>query len=136
MKLPNQGKDQDKGKGIVEEDDDHNMKISKSERIEKEKSDKELDEIDALRRQFKAEEAKAKVAKLILETQKSLFLAWSLERIQKESIKDPNLYWLEPTTSFDLSNNVECQFDFPINPRAFLFRCFESIEKSMISTVQ
>lgn len=69
----------------------------------------------------------------MLETQKSLIPPWTIECIQKEAIDDPSIYWLEPSISFDLNNNVESQFDFPITPRAFLFHCFEKIEKSLIS---
>ncbi|CAI9296084.1 unnamed protein product [Lactuca saligna] len=104
-----------------------------SERMAKEQRDKELDELIALRKKFEAEEAKVKNVKLVLETHKSLFLAWSHEHIQKEAIDDPNLYWLEPTISFDLNNDVECQLDIHISTRAFLFHCFKKIEKFMIS---
>ena len=97
-----------------------------------EKSDNDLDELNALRRKFEVEEAESKSTKLVPETQKSLFPTWFFERIQKEAIEDLNLFQLDPTTSFDLTNDVECQFDFPITPRAFLFRCFEFIKKSMI----
>lgn len=55
-----------------------------------------------------------------------------MERIQREFIDDPSIYWPEPSVSFDLSNIVESQLDFPITPKAFLFRCFEKIEKSLI----
>lgn len=40
---------------------------------------------------------------------------------------------MEPSISFDLENDLESQFDFPITPMTFLFRCFENIEKSLIS---
>lgn len=70
---------------------------------------------------------------MILENNEALFLAWTPDRMHKEAIDDPDIFWLEPKTSFDINNDVECQFDFPINPRDFLFRCFEKIEKSLIS---
>lgn len=82
--------------------------MSKSERNAREKRDKALDDLNALRRKLKVEEDEAKNAKLILETQKSLFHAWSLELIQKEAIYDLNLYWLERTISFNINNDVEC----------------------------
>lgn len=77
-----------------------------SERVERERMDKELKELNALKKK--------------------------LERIQKEAIDDPNLYWLEPTTSFDTNNEVDW-LDLPMTPRAFLFRFFEKIKKSLIS---
>ncbi|CAI9287045.1 unnamed protein product [Lactuca saligna] len=107
--------------------------MSESERMDWEQRDKELDKVITPWKDFEAKEAEAKNVKLVLETQMSLFPAWSHERIQKEVMDDPNLYSIEPTISFDLNKDVECQFNFPITPRAFLFRHFEKIRKSMIS---
>ncbi|CAH1421900.1 unnamed protein product [Lactuca virosa] len=100
--------------------------------LEREKGEKELYKLNDLRKKLEAEEAEAKNEKLVLVTHKSLFPTWSHKRIQKEATKDPNLYWLEPTISFDLSIDVEFKLDFPITPRVFLFRCFEKIEKFVI----
>ncbi|CAI9260957.1 unnamed protein product [Lactuca saligna] len=74
----------------------------------REKRDKVLDELNALGKKLDAEEAEVKISKLILENQKTLYPTWTLERIEKESLDDPNLYWLEPTTSFNINNDVEC----------------------------
>lgn len=71
----------DKGKGTAKDDNDENPTMSKFERIVMEKRDNELDELNALKKKFEAEEAEAKNAKLVLETQKLLFPAWSHERI-------------------------------------------------------
>ena len=117
----------------MEEETEENPKMTKSERIAMEKRDKELDDLQALRKKLETEEAKGKNVKLMLETQKSLFPPWSIERIQKKAIDNPNIYWLQPSISFDLNNDVESQFDFLITPRVFLFRCFENIKKSLIS---
>ncbi|CAI9289146.1 unnamed protein product [Lactuca saligna] len=84
-------------------------------------------------KELEAQEDEVKNAKRMLETQKTLFPSWSMECMQKEAIDDPIIYWLDPLISFDLNNDVECQLDFPITPRAFLFHCFEKIEKSQIS---
>lgn len=97
------------------------------------KRDKEHDELNALREKLDAQEAEAKNSEMILENKKALFLSWTLERMQKEAINELNTFWLEPKTSFDINNDVKCQLDFPITPRAFLFRCFEKIDKSLIS---
>ena len=86
-----------------------------------------------LREELETKEAEAKIARVTLETQKSLFPPWSVDKIQKEAIDAPNIYWLEPTISFDLNNEANSQLDFPITPRAFLFRCFGKIEKVVIS---
>ncbi|CAI9262087.1 unnamed protein product [Lactuca saligna] len=48
----------------------------------------------------------------------------------REAVDEPNIHWLEHSVSFDLSDS---QLDFPITPRAFLFRCFEKIEKAPLS---
>ncbi|CAH1439095.1 unnamed protein product [Lactuca virosa] len=87
----------------------------------REKRDKELDDLNALREILDAEEAEAKNSQMILENKKALFPAWSFDQMQNEVIGEPNLFWLEPKTSFDITNDVECQLDFPITPRAFLF---------------
>lgn len=85
------------------------------------------------KRKLDAEEVEVKNSLLILETQKTLFPAWTIERIQNEAIDEPNLYWLEPTTSFDTHNNIECHMDFPMTPRVVLFRFFEKIQNALIS---
>lgn len=98
----------DKGKGISEEGNDGNPKFSESERITREERDKELDDLNALRWNFNVEEAEAKNMKLVLETHKSLFPVWSYEHLQKEAIDDLNIYWLGPTISCNVNNDVEC----------------------------
>ncbi|CAI9299597.1 unnamed protein product [Lactuca saligna] len=62
------GSGKDKGKGISEKENDQNPLISKSKRIDMKKRDKELDEVNALRKKFEAEETEAKNVNLILET--------------------------------------------------------------------
>ncbi|CAI9294564.1 unnamed protein product [Lactuca saligna] len=107
--------------------------MTESKRIAMEKRDKELDDLQTLGKKFEAEEAKDKNEKIVLENQKSLFSSWTMECIPKEAIDDASFYWLEPSITFDIENDVESQFNFPITPRDFLFRCFESIDKSLIS---
>ncbi|CAI9303116.1 unnamed protein product [Lactuca saligna] len=51
-----------------------------------------------------------------------------MEHIQKVVIDNRSIYWLDPLISFDLNNDVESQFDFPITSIAFVFCCFEKIE--------
>ncbi|CAI9283124.1 unnamed protein product [Lactuca saligna] len=51
----------------------------------------------------------------------------------KEDIDDPDVHWLEPTTSFELRNTSESQIDFPLTLKAFLFQGFKHIEKSPLS---
>lgn len=40
---------------------------------------------------------------------------------------------MEPLVSFELDNIADSHLDFWITPRAFLFRCFEQIEKAPLS---
>lgn len=53
--------------------------------------------------------------------------------MQNEAIDDPSVHWLEPLVSFEMGNTVYSQFDFSVTLRAFLFRCFEKIEKAPLS---
>ncbi|CAI9263689.1 unnamed protein product [Lactuca saligna] len=82
---------------------------------------------------LEAEEAEVRNSAFILKNQMSLFPVWTIQQIQKEAIDLPELYWLGPKTSFDNFNDIEYQLDFPLTPRAFLFRCIQKIEKTQIS---
>lgn len=127
------------GKGkvniVTEEVIELNPEMTKKEKIENEKRDKELDELISLKAKLDAEDVELKNTKQILESKKTLFPEWTLDRMQNEAINDPNLFWLEPKTSFDTNNDVECQLDFLITPRVFLFICFENIDKVPLSNV-
>ncbi|CAH1423402.1 unnamed protein product [Lactuca virosa] len=116
------------GKGkvniISEKVTEKDLMLTEKERIARENMEKELDELNALREKLDVEEAEARNLEIILENKKALFMAWTLDRMQKSTIDDPNIFWLEPKTSFQINKEVECQFDFPITPRRFLFRCF------------
>lgn len=92
-----------------------------------------LDDLESLREELEAKEKEVEVAKVTLTTQKSLLPPWTLERIQREVIKEPNTNGLEPTVSFELVNSPASQFDFPLTTKAFLFRGFEHIEKAPLS---
>lgn len=52
-----------------------------------------------------------------------------------EAIDTPKQLWLEPAVSFDLSNNMDSQLDFPTTPRAFLFRCFDQTVQKPLSDI-
>lgn len=56
-----------------------------------------------------------------------LFPPWSMEQILNEAMDNPSVHWLDPVTSFELENTLDSQLDFPITPKAFLFRCFDEI---------
>ncbi|CAI9284051.1 unnamed protein product [Lactuca saligna] len=53
-----------------------------------------------------------------------------MERILNEAIDNPNVYWLELVALFEMENTSESQLDLPITPKAFLFHCFDKVEKA------
>jgi len=121
------------GEDDVEEDDQSEAEEEKEKKrkIRAEK-DKVLDELNALRKRLDAQDAKDLEAKLDLETRQGLFPVWDVRRMLLEAIDPPKELWLEPAVSFDLSNSLDSQLDFPTTPRAFIFRCFDqTIGKSL-----
>lgn len=97
------------GKGnvniVTKEVSEINPYMNEKEKIKKEKRDKELDELNALRVKLDAEDVELKNGEKILASKKSLFPEWTLDWMQKEAIDDLNLFWLEPKTSFDTNND-------------------------------
>jgi len=88
--------------------------------------DRQLDELNEIRKRLDAHDAEMLNAKLTLETRKSLFPEWDRRRMLFEAIEIPKQFWLESAVSFDLSNNVDSQLDFVTTATAFLFRSFDS----------
>ncbi|CAI9294499.1 unnamed protein product [Lactuca saligna] len=97
------------------------------------KRNRELDDLLHIRKELEDQVKEAKIAKVTLEIQKSLFPPWTIERIQRETVDYLNINWLELLVSFGLSNVADSQLDFPITRKAFLFRFFEKIEKAPFS---
>ncbi|KAL7598229.1 hypothetical protein Lser_V15G23058 [Lactuca serriola] len=56
-----------------------------------------------------ATERKMKEAHDLLESRKTLFPLWTLEKVLKEAIETPNILWLEPMISLDRINSVDSQ---------------------------
>ena len=81
----------------------------------KRKNSRNVDD-DYIRVAREAEEAerKKKEAHDLLESRKTLFPAWTRERMIKEAIETPSILWLEPVISFDCNNTVDSQFDMPL----------------------
>lgn len=115
------------------DDEEEEEELSEGEKLIRKKHDIELDDLLRVHKELEDREMEAKIAKVTLETQKSHFPPWTMERIQKEAIDDLTTHWLEPSISFKLDNTADSQLDFPITPRAFLYRCFEMIEKAPLS---
>lgn len=80
------GSGKDNGKGVSEEENDENLMMSESERIAREKTDKDFEELNALRKKLEENEVEAMNLKLILETQKSLFPAWFRDVYRKKPL--------------------------------------------------
>ncbi|KAI3765950.1 hypothetical protein L2E82_15997 [Cichorium intybus] len=121
------GPSKDKGKKIVEEDES-NQNATKSVR------ETEVDEILNLTRKLDAEEAAKREAELLLQTQMSLFPPWHYKRMTMEAITEPVENWLQPIASYNTSNDVNSQFDFPMTAKALLFRGFEELKHTRLSS--
>ena len=63
----------------------------------------------------------------LLESRKTLFPPWTLEKLLKEAIETPNILWLEPVISLDRINSVDSQFDMPLTRKAFIFHAFDNV---------
>ena len=110
------------GEDDVDEDDEsENIGDEERKKEERAKKDKLLDDLNELRKRLDEQDARALEAKLDLETRKILFPTWDVRRMLLEAIEPPKQLWLEPAVSFDLSNSLDSQLDFPTTPRAFLF---------------
>ncbi|KAL7618923.1 hypothetical protein Lser_V15G01055 [Lactuca serriola] len=116
----------DKGKKIAEEEDDDDKETIAD--LLKRKNSRNVDN-DNIRVAREAEEAKRKKKEAhdLLESRKTLFPAWTRERMIKEAIDTPSILWLEPVISFDCYNSVDSQFDMPLTRKAFIFHAFSNI---------
>ncbi|KAL7590731.1 hypothetical protein Lser_V15G37323 [Lactuca serriola] len=116
----------DKGKKLADEDEEEDNETIAD--LLKRKS-RRNDEDDNVRVAREAEEAerKKKEAHDLLESRKTLFPAWTLERMIKEAIDTPSILWLEPVISFDCYNSVDSQFDMPLTRKAFIFNAFANV---------
>ena len=65
-------------------------------------------------REAEENERKMKEAHDLLESRKTLFPPWTLEKLIKEAIDTPSIIWLESVISLDRVNSVESQFDMPL----------------------
>ncbi|KAI3767763.1 hypothetical protein L2E82_18162 [Cichorium intybus] len=99
----------------------------------KEARDKEIDEILNLTRKLDAEEAAKREVELLLKTKMSLFPPWNYKRMTLEAITEPVENWLQPVTSYNTSNDVNSQLDFPMTAKALLFRGFEELKDTRLS---
>ncbi|KAL7592851.1 hypothetical protein Lser_V15G34533 [Lactuca serriola] len=116
----------DKGKKIAEEEDEDDKETIAD--MLKRKNSRNVDD-DNIRVEREAEEAERKKKEVhdLLESRKTLFPAWTRERMIKEAIDTPSILWLEPVISFDCYNSVDSQFDMPLTRKAFIFHAFSNI---------
>ncbi|KAL7601907.1 hypothetical protein Lser_V15G26951 [Lactuca serriola] len=115
----------DKGKKIAEEEEEEEETIAN---LLKRRSRRNEADISArVAREAEEAERKQKEAHDLLESRKTLFPAWTLERMIKEAINTPSILWLEPVISLDCSNTVDSQFDMPLTRKAFIFHVFSNV---------
>jgi len=119
------------------DDEDQSETEEEKEKKKKERAEKDklLDDLNALHKRLDAQDARDLEAKLDLKTRKILFPEWDVRRMLLEAIDTPKQLWLEPAVSFDLSNSLDSQLDFPTTPRAFLFRSFDQAIHQPLSDV-
>ncbi|KAL7582299.1 hypothetical protein Lser_V15G44719 [Lactuca serriola] len=116
----------DKGKKIAEEEDEDDQETIVD--LLKRKNSRNVDNDNiCVAREAEEAERKKKEAHDLLESRKTLFPAWTRERMIKEAIDTPSILWLEPVISFDCYNSVDSQFDMPLTRKAFIFHAFSNI---------
>ena len=103
----------DKGKNIAEDEEEDDQETIADLLKRKSRRNAEDDNVRVAREAEEAER-KQKEAHDLLESRKTLFPAWTLERMIKEAIDTPSILWLEPVISFDCNNSVDSQFDMPL----------------------
>ncbi|KAL7619307.1 hypothetical protein Lser_V15G04057 [Lactuca serriola] len=116
----------DKGKKIVEESDDDD-KETIADLLKRQGRDKDADISARVAREVEEAERRQKEAHDLLDSRKTLFPPWTLEKLLKEAIDTPSILWLEPMISLDRSNTVDSQFDMPLTRKAFVFHAFDNI---------
>ncbi|CAI9286669.1 unnamed protein product [Lactuca saligna] len=82
------------------EQHEENLKIDaqkEGEKLVRKKHDMELDNLLHHHKELEAKEVEARVAKVTLETQKTIFPLWKIEKIQKEAIDGLSILQLEPS---------------------------------------
>lgn len=105
-----------KGKGkLVDDEDEEEEDLPEGAKLKRKKCDQVLDENLWVAKEAKAREKEARDDQ---------------ECILNEAIDNPNVYWLEPIASFELQNTSESQLYFIITLKAFLFWCFDTLEKA------
>ncbi|KAL7586307.1 hypothetical protein Lser_V15G38798 [Lactuca serriola] len=116
----------DKGKKIAEESEDDD-KETIADILKRQSRNNEADISARVAREAEEAERKQKEAHDLLESRKTLFPSWTLERMIKEAIDTPSILWLEPVISLDRSNTVDSQFDMPLTQKAFIFHAFSNV---------
>ncbi|KAL7594507.1 hypothetical protein Lser_V15G29088 [Lactuca serriola] len=84
----------DKGKKTAEESDEDKETIV--DLLKKQGRDKDADISARVAREAEEAERKQKEAHDLLESRKTLFPPWTLEKLLKEAIETPSILWLEP----------------------------------------
>ncbi|KAL7588162.1 hypothetical protein Lser_V15G40899 [Lactuca serriola] len=117
----------DKGKNIAEEEDEDEDKETIADMLKRKNNHNDDDDYIRVAREAEEAERKKKEAHDLLESRKTLFPAWTRERMIKEAVDTPSVLWLEPVITFDCYNSVDSQFDMPLTRKAFIFHAFSNI---------
>ncbi|CAI9288794.1 unnamed protein product [Lactuca saligna] len=89
-----------KGKMSIISDEKINLILTKEERKAQVVRHNELDDLKALNKTLDQLEAEKQNSVKIEPSKRTLFPEWTIDRMDKDTIKKVNPFWLEPNTSF------------------------------------
>ncbi|CAI9279819.1 unnamed protein product [Lactuca saligna] len=121
-----------KGKYKNVDYDDEEEEEDETDKLKRKARDAELHENLRVAKEAEKKEKATLEVEDKLKTQKTLFPLWTFERILNEAIKNPNCYWLDPVTSFELENSLDSQLDLPITLKAIQFCSLDKIVNAPI----
>lgn len=104
---------------------DLNPSLTKEEKKAHASRDKVLDDLKAIKEELDRKDLEKKKTKEIDVLKKALFPKWVTCRMDKEAIQKVEFFWLETISSLSVENSQECQLDFPMMPKAFMFRSLD-----------
>lgn len=97
--------------------------------------DKEPDELNAPRFRLDQQDVEIWNKETVEAWRRGFLPAWIVERMQEEAIKKFKIYWLEPNTSFSVSNVHDNTLDFSMATKACFFWCFNQTVKASMSNI-
>ncbi|KAL7605732.1 hypothetical protein Lser_V15G20073 [Lactuca serriola] len=116
-----------KGKGTVDDSEEEEETIA--EALKRKAREREIDLNAKIVKEAEEKKRILKEAHDLLESKKTLFLFWTLEKLIKEAIESPITHCLDLVVSLDCENTKDFQFDMPITRKVFMFHRFLPIAK-------